>query len=264
MDRRDTLRLLGSVSLLGALPLVSGPAAGAAPLVRMAFFDNFWPFSRREDDGTPHGKMRGALIDAVDKVAQRANVSVTHAGFPWIRAQKMVEQGELDAFCTLRTEPRLRYAEFCETPFISVPYGVYHRRDDKRIATLQTINDLRKLRQGIYHGSGYAREHLKFAPAFTDDSEDSVLRRIALGEIDIMVSGEFTGTAKVRELGLQDQLTFTTLPFLPRADYRFGLRRSYPNAPAILAHMEHAAQSLRKSGALNTLLFNYRATLTHP
>lgn len=248
MKRRTVLTFLATV------PLLARASSASSLLVRMGYFDNYWPFSRRMEDGV----MQGALVDAVNRVAQHAGIGVEHAGFPWARAQKMVERGELDGFCTVRTQLRLVYAEFCETPLVSVPYGIYHRRDDKRTADLQSIGDLRRFRQGSYYGSGYSKEHLDQEGLFLDDSAESVLRRIAKGDLDTMVESESTGSAKVRALGLQESLTFTPLAFLPRAEYRFGLRRQFPDGASVLARMESAAQALHKSGVLASTLARYR------
>jgi hypothetical protein len=58
--------------------------------------------------------------------------------------------------------------------------------------------------------------------------------------------------------GLSDRIRFTPTPFLPGADFCFGLRRSLGDIDKILPRVEAAAQAARKSGALRAVLAKYR------
>ncbi len=92
----------------------------------------------------------------------------------------------------------------------------------------------------------------------TDNDEESILRRIAMGNLDTFVESEITTQRKVKELGLADKIRFTPAPFLPKAEYCFGLRRSHPDVAQIIARMETATQAARKSGALQAILAKYK------
>ena len=248
MYRRHFITLAAIVAAGAALRV-----SAAAP-IRMAYFDTYWPLSRRN----PDGKMSGALIDAVDLVGRGSNLVFEHFGYPWARAQVMVERGELDAFCTLRTQPRLLYATFCPTPLVTLSYGVFHRSDDLRPALVTSIAELRRFRQGTYRGSGYAREHLETDRLVVDDTQESVLRRIAMGDLDTLTESEMTGGNRLKAMGLADKVVFSPLNFLPKAEYRFGLRSNFPESDAVLARVEAAAQVASKTGALSAIVARYQ------
>ena len=111
MNRRQ---FLFNAAILGATwPL--GTTAAETRL-RVGYFDRYWPFSQRGDDGA----MTGLLIESLDAIAHSANLLLEHAGYPWARTQAMVERGELDAFCTVPTQGRSEYAIFCKSPVIGV------------------------------------------------------------------------------------------------------------------------------------------------
>lgn len=248
MDRRTLIQWAGC-SALGL-----GLASHAETAIRMGYFDKYAPFSQRGDNGV----VSGALVDGMELVANACGLSLEHFGYPWARAQLMVERGELDGFCTIRTQARLVYADFCATPTISLNYGIFHRADDLRPLGVRSVEDLRPLRQGTYRGSGYSKENLEQDRMQIDNDEESILRRIAMGNLDTFVEGELVMQRKLKELGLSDKIRFTPAPFLPRADYCFGLRRSHPDIAKILPRMEAAAQAARKSGALQAVLNKYR------
>jgi polar amino acid transport system substrate-binding protein len=251
MNRRNCLRTASATACAWWL---GAQAQSTAPVVRMGYFDKFSPFSEKDDGG----HMRGLLVESMDLVAGQAGVALEHYGYPWARAQLLVKQGELDAFCTVQTAERTAYADFCPTPLQRMAIGVYHRRGDARIAQINSVADLRELRQGGYVGSGYVKEYLEADRILFEPDQDSVLRRLLNGSVDVFPQADLVTWMRIKALGYADRLQFTPLPFLPPATYSFGLRRSYPDAPALLTRMEAAIQAANKKNALQGLLARYR------
>ncbi len=232
----------------------AGPAAAEAPL-RFGYFDTFVPLS----GPGPQGSARGLLVQLVDLVSQTAGLRTSHRAYPWRRAQALVEQGALDGFCTASTTQRERYAAFGQETLFIVRYLAFHRRGDARLAGLQRVQDLRPLRLGAFRGSGYSESHLETDRLRYDTDIDSVLRRIALGDLDATVTAELPGWHAVQRLGLQAELTATPLAFLPVAPFRIGLRRSLPEHGVLLGRLDRAARDLQRQGSLDALAAAYRA-----
>lgn len=239
---------------LAAMPPKLALANGKVT-VRVGYFDKYWPLSRRDEDGV----MRGLLIDALNLLGRDAAIEFEHQGYPWARTQALIERGDLDAFCTVPTKERLAYAEFCATPVVVLDYGVWHRADDPRPGRARSVEDFRALRQGHYRGSGYAREFLEFDRLAIDNDEESVLRKIGLGTLDCFVIGELVSANKVADLGLRGKLRYTPLPWLPKGEFRFGLRSNYPEASRLVERMEAVTRAAKARGALQALLERYRA-----
>lgn len=250
MNRRDCLQTLCAATSAALLPAY---AKGAAPVVRMAYFDKFSPFSEKDSAG----RTRGLLIDCMQLLGASTGIRMEHHSYPWARAQLMVKQGELDALCTVQTTERNAYAEFCPTPVLRLANGVYHRRGDPRIALLQSISDMRTLRQGSYVGDGFAKEFLDADRLSLEPDQDTVLRRLLNGTLDVFPQADVVTWQRIKALGYADRLQFTPLSFLPQATYSFGLRHSYADAPHILARMEAAIQAAHKKNALQGLLTRY-------
>lgn len=237
-----------------ATSLLLAMGQGSAQSLRMAYFDRYPPLSWRETDG----HVRGLLVDLMDAIGQLAGLGFSHQAYPWARAQAMVRQGQLDAVCTTVTDERRAYLLFCETPLLSLHFGICHRLDDRRVAGLRSLADLRSLRQGNYRGSGYAQQNLEPHQLRVDHDPDSVLRRIATGDLDIYVDAELTTRHRIRALGLEGRLGYTPAAFLPPTGYCFGLRRSHAQATALVARMEVATQKARDGGRLEQVAAAYR------
>ena len=249
MNRRELL--LAAATSCAVIPW---GAAGAASWLRVGYFDKYAPFSQKKDDGS----MAGMLVESLDLIARAANVKLEHHGYPWARAQLMVERGELDGFCTVPTRSRSEYVLFCLTPVVTMEYGFYHRKEDLRPTRVKSLEDLRELVQGTYRGSGYTKEYLEEERMIYLNDEETVLRRIALGTIDTLVEGEYVGAARVKNLGLEDRLQFTPAPWLPKANFCFGIRKSHRDAESIVAKMEAATVALSHSGELNRIAEKYK------
>jgi hypothetical protein len=84
-----------------------------------------------------------------------------------------------------------------------------------------------------------------------------VLRRIALGNLDTFVEGEYVKSTVVKDLSLSEQLRFTPMPFLPTADYCFGLRKSFPDAQMVIDRMEAAVIASKAAGELQVVAGRY-------
>ena len=230
--------------------------AQAAPLmpIRMGYFENYAPFSFRDT----HGKMTGALVDAVELVGHAAGLTFIHQGFPWVRAQALVQSGDLDGFCTTIDNQRRAYADFCPTPLITEHFDICHRVNDRRMLNLHSVQDLRPFIQGSYRGAGYPLQSLEADYIHWYKDVDTVMRLINSGGLDIYIGGNSVNALKLKELGLTRRIQCTPAPYLPAAEFCFGLRRTYPNSAVVLAKIETAAHAARQSGALDSMLVKYR------
>ncbi len=57
-----------------------------------------------------NGVAKGILVDIVNQVLnKRMGIKVNHIMYPWFRAQKMVNDGEADAFLTFPAPHRMNY-----------------------------------------------------------------------------------------------------------------------------------------------------------
>lgn len=238
----------------GAAAACPAWATHRPPVLRFGYFDQYEPLS----GPGPQGSARGLLVQLVGLVAQQAGLSADHHAYPWRRAQAMVAQGTLDGFCTTATPEREAYARFTREPLLNVRYLAFHRRDDARVPAIRRREDLLALRLGAFRGSGYVDAHLAPERVHYDDSIESVLRRIALNDLDVLVAGELPTWHVLQRLALRERLTATALPFLPPAAFRLGLRRSLPRSAEWLAQLDQAAQALRAQGALDALAAVYR------
>jgi polar amino acid transport system substrate-binding protein len=252
LSRRSVL--LGGTA--AAVCSLTPGSSRAAQEIRMGYFATYAPYSVRNEETA----MAGLLIDATNMIGRKAGFDISHHGFPWARAQLMVKEGQLDAFCTNPTVDRRAYALFCETPVIEPRIGVFHVRGHSKAEQLSSREGLKSLKIGDFIGNGWAKQHLADFNIQWMNTEELVLRNIAAGRLDGFISQEITGRAKLKQMGLEDTIHFTPTPFLGHFHFTFGLRRSYPDAVNVIARIEAATQELIRAGQMQMVFDRYQAS----
>ena len=188
IDRRSFLHT-AALTGLG----VGMASAHAAPPLRMAYFETYSPLSFGQD-----GQLRGILLDVIQEVAgRRLGLTVEHTGYPWNRAQALVQSGEQDAICTIATPERLEYAVDAQEPVVSAPRRIFVHKDNVLLPKLQKVHnldELHKLNPTVisYQGNGWAKNNLGHFKVDNGRNFDSAIKMLLANRGDVMVDNALT------------------------------------------------------------------------
>ncbi len=235
MDRRTLL--------LAALGLANVPQPGAAdeelPL-RLAYFDSYAPFAFRDRDGA----MTGVEVRTLDIILVGGlGLTVEHQGYPWARAQEMVETGAADGFCTAPTPERSEYAHFSRLPvFVNPSAIVYHSGNPRAAALAAAIRkeDLSSFTHVNYIGNGFVERLFGHDAVVWAPTPAMALLMIERGHADYMMWAALAAAYEVHRLGLDHILVSHPLNIGPPVPYHFGLRRSYPGCEVLMVRFDNA------------------------
>lgn len=175
--------------------------AWAVPPLRLAYFETYSPLSFRGEAG-----MQGILIELFDELlGKRLGQPLVHQGFPWIRAQSLVQQGEQDAMCTVATPERLAYARAAQESVLDMPIRVFVRANNPRLAELQAVQNLAQLRALdpevlSYVGNGWAKEKLAGMRVDWGGTFADSLRKLKAGRGEVMVENALTMQYTLKQL----------------------------------------------------------------
>jgi polar amino acid transport system substrate-binding protein len=246
---RDPTRRACLLALAAGAATWNSRAIADSPALRIGYPEFGPPWSFR----TGEGRMTGTMVDAVACIARLAGIEVSHAGYPWVRTQAMVQSGDLDGFCTIPTPEREAYAAFTTTPIIIEPSVIVYRVEDKRPATIRTKEDMAALTQGSYLGNGWGKETLKDFKITWVINEVTCFRMLVEGRFDIIVAGEIGAPYLIRALGLGALLRTTPAPFMPERPKCLAVRRSYPDCDGIVARLEDAVVAGHRSREIDRI-----------
>ncbi|WP_193366654.1 substrate-binding periplasmic protein [Pelagibius marinus] len=217
-------------------------------LIRAVYYRDFRPYSFFDEE---EGRMRGILIDLMGVLGEACGYAMTHEGFPWARAQYMVANDLADALCCPITEKRKEYVYFA--PTIVTPLAEAHlfvTVDNPRADEIRAVHS----KEGLYafnvvdfigNSSG---EHIwqDHPQRLTVRNIQQILKMLLRGRADFYYADPLVTWIQLAELGVLDK--FFSIP----ADYvtkghrgamSFGLRKTYPDAQAVVARVEEAIRT---------------------
>ena len=240
--------------------MAGGPAAAAAPTLRLTYYEDFSPVSFRKPDGS----MGGILIDTLDEMlGKRLGLTLDHEGYPWPRAQELVRTGTRDAFCTNASDARRAYATFCEEPVLTAGMAIFYAKENPKrpqIETISGLSDLSKFVQGDYRGSGLA-DAFKGLPIDWAPRLSSVLEKVASQRNDIFIGTDLAGLGAARQAGVRDRiLCLPTQAFGAPSSYRLGIHTAsmeLGDVPTLCKRIDAEIRRAKEDGALATIAAPY-------
>ena len=231
-------------------------ALGDSRVIQLVYFHNYSPFSW--DDG---GGMQGILIDLLGEALEnRMEIQTSHHGYPWKRAQRLVEIGLADAFCTVPTPLRREYTKISAQPTILATFTLFIRRGSERrkaLARVKKLDDLKGFQIGHYLGSGWANKNLKGRGLNLDESAtlDAALAKLASGRVDVVIDTSQVLRYQVKQLGLQDAIEELPL-VLDQAPFALCIGKN-SSFVSILPYFEETMRSIHEDGTFDRIVSRY-------
>ena len=240
--------------LAAALPV----ATATAQELSLSYNSEWPPYS----SGTG-ANVQGVLPALLDELlGARLGLELRHNGAPWKRAQRLVQQGSLDAFVTLPTESRLAFAKSSNSTVYSLEMLAIVKRGSRAETELTkrpAVESVSKLRVCDILGNGwaeqfYARNKVKFRTA---KNVETCLRMIARGRMDVMIQPAAVAASQIKKAGLSDQIVV-----LPKAydamRFTLLLSKSFANADQLLSRFDALIFSMRQDGSYDELISRLR------
>ncbi|MCX2725130.1 substrate-binding periplasmic protein [Roseibium salinum] len=247
LSRRSFLTTFGA----GIPALALLPARAEAPSrlsLACVYYDDVAPYSYLD---TTTNTVKGILPDLLDALAETGDYSLTHRAYPWARAQGMVATGTADAFCCPVTADRSAYVHFAPTPVLTLAHAqIFFAADNPNADAIRAatrIEHLYKFRTVDFVGNGTADRIWKRHPRRIQVSEiSSILAMLASGHADFYFADPMVTRFKLRELGLLHRITSIPGAYVENArrnDMKFGLRKTFPDARAIVEKVDEDIRS---------------------
>jgi polar amino acid transport system substrate-binding protein len=172
----------------------------------MVYAEEFSPYSYRQN-----GQLKGILVDIVEEVlVRRLRLSVEHSGYPWTRAQILVQRGEADAFVTVATEERRAYTVPSSEWVTQGRLALFARRNHPKLAQfrgIKGVQDLKGVRIGTYYGNSWAKSKLGAMDMQFAKDRDGALRMLVADRFDLMVDASNPTQYALKALGLEQVVT---------------------------------------------------------
>lgn len=224
--------------------------------MKIVYFDNYSPFSWKDDKEV----MQGILIDVLNEALQtQMGIRLSHKGYPWARAQKLVEMGEADAFVTVPTPERRAYTEISAEPVLTADVTMFTKKGHPKMdefSKITTYTDLKGYKLLSYIGNGWAEKRLAGFELDLCAQMDNVFWKLAAGRGDLFVQNSQVGNYTIKKLKMQDQIV--ELPsVLESIPFHLCIGKKSPYVK-ILADFDKTLKQMRESGKLQEIYNKYK------
>ncbi len=244
---KTVVATLACVFLLGSLALAAEP-------MKLVYYESFRPYSWTED-----GETRGLLIDVLSEALEkRMGIALEHRGYPWERAQALVQRGQADGFSTVPTPQRLEYALPSQETVVPVTFSLFILPGNPRSQELRAVRrvaELKGFRIGHYTGSGWAKANLGDMDVHWVPEMENVLAMVAGGRVDAFADVTLSVRHYVRQMGLAETIEELPTP-IDSIDFKLfvGKLSAFRD---ILPEFDETMRRMREDGTLDTIYLNY-------
>lgn len=252
---RALLLLLG---IFSGLEAYAADAQSFAQPMRIAYNEDWNPYSYKGDDGAA----RGILVDVLEEaLVRRMGLKVEHYGYPWNRVQLHVQQGTQDAFITVPTEERLAYSvSSSETAFVVEMRAFVASASPHYSALLKVrkISEFAQFRVCDIYGNGWAKRLYESNGIDVTwfRNNQIAMEQIQHGNCDLSMGATEVGLKIIRDLDMGEQLTVLPKIFDSMV-FTLMINKDSPYV-AILPEFDRTIRAMRKSGAIERIIQDSR------
>ncbi len=222
----------------------------------VVYYDNYAPYAWTDN----HSEVKGVFVDIIDSIlSKHMQLSVSHIGLPWGRAQRLVEQGKVDAMIAPVTEARLDYALSSRDAIWEGNFVLFTRHDHPDIQSFARSASLAQLKSARFVtqiGDGWANQNLKnYNLKFTHDL-NSVLSMLSLGRADLFVEDELVGTYNIGLLDMADTVNKVPGFQLKDTDYHLFVSKKSPHRK-LISQINDKLRLLKEAGDFKKIVARY-------
>lgn len=207
------------LALTGALWALPGHTAPH----EVVLVTDLWPPFRIESD---KDTMKGIDIDLIAQIEKRLDIKIKIVRVPWVRALKMMQDGQADLMSGLaRTPERNKFIYYVEPPYTAIRPAFY-----KHVTTPRQITqyaDLASVSIGFTRGSAYFepfdRDSALQKQAATDESQ---LLKMLLGRrFDFIIGSDVQVDYEIKLRGYAGEIVKATYQPDKTTPLYFGISR---------------------------------------
>lgn len=231
----------------------------AAPVLAEDVMTFAYPYASAPYCWLEDGRMRGINIDIVNEaIGKRMNIQVSHAGYPWARANHLVQEGLVDALITFGPA-RTEWAEHSKETVIMSKHVLFVKTDGPKFEQLKKAKTLEDLKPFVFvneRGIGWGKMNLidKGFQVIEVTNYDQVYRMLAEGRADANVNNPLVGRGVIQRLGLQEQIseliTLEEIPF----HLVVGKKSAYTK---IIPQFEEVIREMKDDGTVQKIIDKY-------
>ncbi len=213
---------------------------------------DFSPYEFQKD-----GKPQGILVEIVEKICKRANISLKLVFLPFKRAYNKTKRGEIDGlFNFYKVKERLEFFDYTE-PIIENPLVFFVRKESELKFT--TLNDLKGQKIGVMRGYTYGADFDNSTLFYKDvaDSHEGNIKKLMFERIDMYPCDKLVGIYVARKIGMISELKILSNPLKIMYGHIGFTKNTHQD---IIQKINIVIQEMKKNGDIDQIINQYLIT----
>jgi len=203
-----------------------------------------------------NGKLTGMDVEILEEAAKTAGVSLEFKEYPWARATKMAEEGEVDAiFSMSKTADREKLFYF-PSVYLSGETNVIFANDAFK-GEIKSITDLKGKRIGVVADYSYGVEFdgYKDCKKEINSNQETLMKKLKENRFQLAINNQLVGNHKAKELGATN---IRVLSYIASNDPLFlGVSKKSASGKEFFDLMNKTLSDMDKAGKLKPIRDKY-------
>jgi len=236
--------------LLTATVLLALTLAVQAKNYKLAY-EEYPPYEYKQD-----GKLVGVDIEILEEAAKIAGVTLEFKEYPWARATKMAEDGEVDAIFSMSKTAEREKAFFFPTVNLASETNVIFANDAYK-GDVKSLADLKGKTIGVIQDYSYGTDfdNFKDCKKELNSNQDALVKKLQANRFQLAINNELVGNYMAKSVGATN---IRVLSYVVNTDPLYlGISKKAPNGKEFYDKMNAALTNLEKSGKLKIIRDKY-------
>lgn len=229
-----------------------------------------WPPMEFEQDGIA----KGAHVEVVDMVMERLDIPYEIKFVPWARALKMAESGEADALLSAAySAERDEWAFYTEDQKLAenkvlpkayldaMSMVFFIKKRSEGILMYDSFKQIASDNYKVGLDAGYAYVDDVLEAGWDAEYYHTIpdnFQALNEGTTDMYLQDKIAGLQMIKELGLEDEITYIDKPVMTFIYYLpFSENSDYPNIEALWEQSLVELEKIQKSGIIDEIYERY-------
>jgi len=214
-------------------------------------YEEYPPYEYKQD-----GKLVGVDIEILEEAAKIAGATLEFKEYPWARATKMAEDGEVDAiFSMSKTAEREKVFYFPAINLASETNVIF--ANDSYKGDVKSLVDLKGKTIGVIQDYSYGTDfdNFKDCKKELNSNQDALVKKLQANRFQLAINNELVGNYMAKSIGATN---IRVLSYVVNTDPLYlGISKKAPNGKEFYDKISAALSSMEKSGRLKAIRDKY-------
>ena len=208
-----------------------------------------------------NNNFKGLAVDIINESFNRMGIKVKYVMLPIARSLKMLEDGEIDGFFSIKKTPEREGTLIFPNEFLFSQDYVFFVKKYSKIYFDGNYDSIKNATIGIVNSVSYgarfdkALKNGEFKKTDLSNNFESTFKKLLNGRVDIVICSKLVGLAILKNLDALEEIQITGLPSETTVSYIAFTKKT--NYSELSKKFDNTIKKMKEDGTLKKILKKY-------